>query len=167
MEEDYREYPEYDSDDNFIGWGPKRNYQYPSYPNHNINRPLYCMVNSFIDAISPNYEKYDDDEEESDSIEPPLIILKPNKNENFQSEEQSETNPEHVSVKSAEPVKNWSKLVATTAPTPVVKAPPVIYNKHNKQPPKSKNQKKYNNYDDDDDEPFEFYNRKGQTVYKY
>jgi ABC-type oligopeptide transport system ATPase subunit len=33
--------------------------------------------------------------------------------------------------------------------------------------PKNNNQKKYNESDDDDDEPFEYYNRKGQSIYKY
>jgi hypothetical protein len=187
--EQNRDYPEYDSDDNFIGWGPRRS-SYPDFQYYGTSRALPGLITSFLDAISEPEEpkKYE-------SFAPPLVFLKPG--ENYEKKEQikprarweddpddnywnlqveeSEPEPEQIPEKPViilkKPEENnggWSKKInVKPTPKPAVVVPPVVYNKNNKQPPKTKNQKKYNNYSDEDDEPFEFYDRKGQSVYKY
>lgn len=184
-----RDYPEYDSDDNFIGWGPKRHTEYKTYPVYNEDRPLFNIISCFIESISP---KEEEPEPTYKSIAPPLVYP----GQKFESEEKSykweddpddnywfDTEEEFEPIKQiepveqiepakvVEPVKNWSKMISSAPtvvkPTPVIRPPPVVYNKHNKQPPKSKNQKKYNNYDEDDDSLFEYYSRKGESAYTY
>jgi len=175
-----RDYPEYDSDDNFIGWGPRRTRD-DSYNYYGSSRALPALITSFLEAISVPKEE----PKKEESIAPPVVFLKPGEEVITRPRARWEDDPDDnywfnevepkpvkpiEPVKSVEPVKNWSKLVSNnpvSKPPLVVKVPPVVYNKHNKQAPKSKNQKKYNNYDEDDDEPFEFYDRKGQSVYKY
>jgi hypothetical protein len=178
-----RDYPEYDSDDNFIGWGPRRTIDYNYNQYYGSSRALPALITSFLEAITPKEEP-----KKEESIAPPLVFLKPGEevikttvkprarweddpDDNYWFDTQE---PDPEPIEPVKPVENWSKVIKTapvskpvTTTKPVVKAPPVVYNKHNKQAPKSKNQKKYNNYDEDDDEPFEFYDRKGQTVYKY
>jgi hypothetical protein len=195
MEDDYREYPMYDSDDNFIGWGPRNNKsssydeeeEEDEYSYSGSSSELSRVITSFIKAIIPKEEP-----KKEVSIAPPVIFLKPgaylekttpqtksrakwedDSDDNYwynEPEPESESEPEPEPIKPIEPVKEvkkWSNLVAESPIKPPIKPPPVVYNKHNKQPPKNKSQKKYNNYYSDEDEPFEYYDRKGQTVYKY